>query len=98
MFIKSLPAVIGLALAGAALTTTGATADPFHYESRDFVKKHCAEKGGVYADEPSGAYSCTMVKDHLATNCNAAGQCALVDTLRPYTGDNASPRGDGKKK
>ena len=98
MFSKSLHAILGIALAGAVVTTTIATADPFHYESKDFVQKHCAEKGGVFAVEPSGAYSCTNVKDHLATNCNAAGQCALVDTLRPYTGDNISPRGDGKKK
>jgi hypothetical protein len=32
----------------------------------------------------------------MATNCNASGQCALVDTRRANGPGNTGPRGDGK--
>jgi hypothetical protein len=64
---------------------------------KETVQKECSQKGGSFVVEPSGAYSCTELANHEVINCTASGQCARVVSSRPYKGDNASPRGDGRK-
>jgi hypothetical protein len=97
MFSLSLPSraalVVALAPICLMLPDSASRADSV-YMNKTFLKGECAKKGGIFAVEPSGAFSCTRVSEGRATNCGSDGKCMEVDTRRPSGPDNPSPRGD----
>ena len=79
----------GLALAGVVIADA-ALANQTFTKTKSDLRSECNQKGGVYADESSGAFSCTDTRASKATNCNQFGKCTIVDLHRPPPASSAS--------
>lgn len=83
---------IALTLISSGLLASTSTAERF-YQGREWLRKSCAQRGGSFAVEYTGAYSCVHTDEGLATNCSASGSCATVNTRRPEGTPSGGPNG-----
>ena len=87
--LKPMLLVVAAALAFDAVNQSSPTFAQVFKSRKDIAKKECSDKGGTWADESYGGYSCTYAREHKVTKCDRSDRCKDMPTEKPAASASA---------